>query len=99
LLGDGFLLKPKHAASSKADINAVVVDGFCFLFTVHVSQRDVTGKALSTSLPHHLLLKMTFTSAIFRGGGFHKGSANISGLLSELLAQPVVIAFISLSKQ
>jgi len=98
LLGDGFLLKPKHVASSKTDINPVVVGGFCFPFTLYVSQRDVAGKALSTSLPHRLLLKMTFTWAIFRGV-FHKSSANISGLLSELLAQPVVIAFISLFKQ
>jgi hypothetical protein len=66
LLGDGFLLKPKHAASSKTDINPVVVDGFCFPFTLHVSQGDVTGKALSTPLPHRLLFKMTFTWAILR---------------------------------
>ena len=98
MLGDGFLLKPKQAASSKTNISPVVVDGFCFPFTLRVSQRDVTGKALSTSIPHRLLLKMTLTWTFFRGV-FHKSSANISDLLSELLAQPVVIAFISLSKQ
>lgn len=79
-------------------MNPLVIDGFFFPFTLHVSQRDVTGKGLSTYLPHHLLLEMTYTWALFRGL-FHKSSANISGLLSEILAHSVVIAFISLSKE
>jgi len=68
LLDDGFLLKPKHVASSKTDMKPFVVDGFFFPFTLNVSQRDIIGKGLSTYLPPRLLLEMTFTWALFRGG-------------------------------
>jgi hypothetical protein len=99
LLDDDVLLKPKLVASNETDINSVVVDCLYFPFTVRILQRSVIDKDLSTSLPGSLLFgDHSFKWALLRRF-FHKNSINISGLPSELLAQPVVVAFISLSKQ
>jgi len=45
---DGFSLKPKHVVSNKTGTNSVVFYGLCFSFTVHISQRDVNDKDISS---------------------------------------------------
>jgi hypothetical protein len=46
----GVSLEPKLVARNKTDLNLGAVDGICFLFFVHISQRDVIDKYIVFTL-------------------------------------------------
>jgi len=63
---DGFSQKPKHVASIKTDINAVVTDGLNFHFSVPLSLRDDIATVDVYKLSTIILNKSAFEFSEFR---------------------------------